>query len=145
MWVTVFTVEVKLNPVWRPAYVVGSCMLAKPGSDLRHKRKNKQDTHALFENASTSISPDVRRSHLVYENAELSDHPKHKTLISSFPPLSAACIVHQLALLNLRLCRRCSHCLAYACVAGLNQALLWHLRKCLKHSLLTEGIERSGM
>ena len=29
---------------------------------------------------------------------------------------------------------------AYACVAGLYQALLWRLRKCVKYSLLTEDI-----
>ena len=144
--VTVFIVEVKPNPVWRLAHVVGSCVLIKPGSDLRRKRKNKQHKHALFENASASIGPNARRSHLVYRNTELSDHPEHEALIISFSlSLSAACVVCQLALLNLCLCWRCSHCLTCACVAGLNQALLWHLRKCVKYSLLTEGIERSEM
>ena len=92
-------------------HAVGSCMLAKPGSDLRRKRKNKQHTHALLENAGASTGPDERRSHLVYRNAELSDHPEHEVLISSSRSLSAACVVRQLAL---RLCRRCSHYLAQA-------------------------------
>ena len=100
-------------------------MLARPGSVLRHKLKNKQYTHALFENASESIGPDARRSHLVYRNAELLDHPEHEALIiSSCPPLMVAGVLRQLALLNLQFCRPCSHCLAYACIASMNQALL---------------------
>ena len=129
-----------------PAYVVDSCMLIKPGSHLRYKRKNNQDTHAPFENLSASISPDIRHLHLVYINTELSDHPEHEVLIISFSlPLSAAYVVHQLVLLNLCLCRRCSLCLAYVCITGPNQALLWHLRKCAKSPLLTEGLESSEM
>ena len=58
-------------------------MLAKSGSDLRRKRKNKQHTHALFENASASIDPDARRSHLFCRNAQLSDHPEHEAFIIS--------------------------------------------------------------
>ena len=66
-------------------------MLAKPGLDLRGKHKNKHHTDALFENASASIDSDARRSHLVYKNAELSDHFEYEALvISSFPSLSAA-------------------------------------------------------
>ena len=38
----------KTKSVLRPAYVVGSCMLARPGSDLRRKRKNKQHTHVCL-------------------------------------------------------------------------------------------------
>ena len=130
----------------RPAYVVGSCMLPTPGSELRRKKKNKQHTHALFENGSANIGPYARCSYLLYRNAELSDHPEHEAFIISFSPnLSTACVVRQLALLNLRLCRRCLHCLAYACVAGLSQALMRHLRKYVKFYLLTEGIESSEM
>ena len=74
----------------RPAYVVGSCVSARSGSDLQCKHKNKQHTHALFENASASIGPDVRRSHLVYRIAGLSDHPEHEApIISSSSPLTA--------------------------------------------------------
>ena len=69
--------------MWRSAYVVDSCMLTKPGSDLWRKRKNKQYTHALFENASASIGREARCSHLVYRNAELSNHPEHEALILS--------------------------------------------------------------
>ena len=66
-------------------------MLAKPGSDLKRKRKNKEHMHAPFENASAGIGPDARGSHLVYRNAELSNHTEHGALtISSFPPLSTA-------------------------------------------------------
>ena len=87
-------------------------MLAKPGSDPPLKRKNKQHTNTLFEKASASIGPDTRCSYLVYGNAELSDHPEYEALIiSSFPPLRAAYVVLQLVLLNMRLCRRSSHCL----------------------------------
>ena len=78
-------VEVKTNYVWRPAYVAGSCMLAKTGSDLRRKGKNKKHTHVLFETASESISPDARRSPLVYRNGELSDHPEHEAFIFLLP------------------------------------------------------------
>ena len=106
-----------------PAYVVNPCMLVKPGSDLRCKRKNKQDTHALLENLSASIGPDIRRLHLVYRNTELSDHPQHEVLISFSPPLSATFVVRQLLLLNLCLCQWCSLCLAHVCIAGLNEAL----------------------
>ena len=81
--------------------------------------------HVLFENACGRIGPDARRSHLDYRNAELSDRPEHEALIISFSPLlGGACVVRQLALLNLQLCGRCLHCLVYACVAGLNQSLL---------------------
>ena len=59
-------------------------MLAKPGSDLQRKPKNKQHTHALFENASASIDPDARRSHLVCRNAQLSDHSEHEVFIISY-------------------------------------------------------------
>ena len=48
MYITVFTVKVKSNSVWRPAYILGSCMLAEPGSDLWRKRKNKEHTYALI-------------------------------------------------------------------------------------------------
>ena len=104
-----------------PAHVVDPCMLVKPGSDLRCKSKNKQDTHGLLENLSASIRPDIRRLNLVYRNTELLDHPQHEALIL---PLSATFVVRQLVLLNLYLCRWCSLCLAYVCIAGLNQALL---------------------
>ena len=60
-------------------------MLAKPGSDLRRKGKNKKHTHVLFETSSESISPDARRSHLVYRNEELSDHPEHEAFIFLLP------------------------------------------------------------
>ena len=121
-----------------------SFMLAKPGSDPRYRRKNKHYTHALFENASASIGPGARHSHLVCRKAELLDHPEHEALIiSSSPPLNTAHIVLQLALFNLHLCLGSSHCLVYAPITGLNQVLFWRLRKCVKYSLLIEGIERS--
>ena len=117
MQVAVFTREVKPNPVRIPAYFVDSCMLVNPSSHLQYKRKNNQDTHAPYENLSASIGPDIRHLHLVYINTELSDHPEHEVLIISFsPPLSAAYVVHQLVLLNLCLCRRCSYGVSCICL-----------------------------
>ena len=48
MYVTVFTVKVKPNSVWRPAYILASYMLAEPGSDMWRKCKNKEHTYALI-------------------------------------------------------------------------------------------------
>ena len=69
----------------------------------------------MFENASASIGPDARRSHLVYRNAGPSDHPEFEArIISFFSSLSAVHIVQQLVLHNLRLCWWCS--VSYVCL-----------------------------
>ena len=98
--------------MWRPTYVVGSCLLAKPGSDLQCKCTNRQHAHALFENTSASIGTEARLPHLVFRNTELSDHPEHEAIhISSFPPLSAACIaLSALMSTMLTLCCVCLCC-----------------------------------
>ena len=137
MLVIAFTIKVKPNLVRRPEYVVSPCMLARSDSDFWRKWKNKQHMQALFENASASTGPDARRSYLGYRNEWLSDHPEHEALIiSSSPPLSAACVVRQLALLNLHLCWRCSHCFLYACVAGPNQDIIVTFKKMWKKFLV---------
>ena len=100
-----------------------------------HCLKMEVRTEALMQDAHTCFI-ETQNSQIILNM---------RLLLFFSPNLSAACVVRQLALLNLRLCRRCLHCLAYACVAGPNQTLMRHLRKYVKYYLLTEGIESSEM